>query len=363
MKKKLRLLCLSAALLPLGLLQAAPVLTLHTVAPIVAPVLDGKLDDACWQELPRVTTFYSFFATSPRPAGSKTDFQVGYADKGVYLAIRFYEPNMDKLKAAITQRGDGNLWQDDSAEIYFDPAGTAVGFRKFVINSLGTQAGTFQLDGANVDSTWNPDGWQVAVSKDATGWYAELFFPYSVLGRTPKPGDLWRFAICRFAYTGRGLFATSAPGAKFFNPGAFGWLYFAAGKLSDPAALGNELKARIEGDWILPAGEKAIAKEGNAVKLVNLAEPVVKGRKEAEATLAECRKQTPPGGDTTKLDEAAVKIAALPAAVTDPAEFGSAMLQLAALKQQLEDYLYALRRDELIRANAPKPLAVPVKKP
>ena len=362
MKTKLLLLCLSATLLPLGRLQAAPVLTLHTAAPIAAPVLDGKLDDACWQELPRVTTFYSFFASSPTPAGSKTDFQIGYADKGIYLAIRFYEPNMDKLKAAITQRGDGNLWTDDSAEIYFDPAGTAVGFRKFIINSLGTQAGLFQLDGANVDSTWNPDGWEVAVSKDAAGWYAELFFPYSVLGRAPKPGDLWRFALCRFAYTGKGLFGTSAPGAKFFNPGAFGWLYFAADKQSDPAALGNELKTRIEGDWILPAGEKAISKEGNAVKLVNLADPVVKGRKEAEATLAECRKQTSPEGDAAKLDEAAAKITALPATVTDPAEFGSAMLQLTTLKQQLEDYLYALRRDELIRANAPKPLPVPAKK-
>ena len=359
----LLLLCLSAALLPLGRLQAAQVLTLHTAAPITAPVLDGKLDDPCWQELPRVTTFYNFLSTTPTPAGSKTDFQIGYGEKGIYLAIRFHEPNMDKLKAAITQRGDGNLWQDDCAEIYIDSAGTAVGFRKFIINSLGTQAGLFQLDGANVDPTWNPDGWQVATSKDAAGWYAELFFPYSVLGRTPKPGDLWRFAICRFAYTGKGLFATSAPGAKFFNPGAFGWLYFAAGKPSDPLALGNELKSRIGGDWILPAGEKAISKEGDTVRIVSLAEPVVQGQKQAEATLAECRKQTPAGIDVSKLDEAAVKIAALPTAVTDPAEFGSAMLQVKTLKQQLEDHLFVQRRDELIRQNAPAPLPTPGKKP
>jgi hypothetical protein len=355
MSTKRLVLYLVILLLPLVPLCAADVITLHTAMPMTAPVLDGKLDDACWQTLPRVTTFYNFWSTTPSPAGSKTDFQIGYADKGVYLAIRFYEPHMDKIKAAITQRGDGNLWMDDCAEIYFDSAGTAVGFRKFVINSLGTQAGCFQLDGANVDHTWNPDGWQVAVTKDDKGWYAELFFPYSVLGRTPKPGDLWRFAICRFAYTGRGLFAASAPGAKFFNPGAFGWLYFAAGQTSDPTALGNELKTRIAGDWVLPVGEKAIAKKGNAVTLVTLAAPIIAGKKEAEDALAACRKETPAGTDTAKLEEAAAKIAALPVTVTDPAEFGSTMLQLTVLKQQLEDYLYALRRDALIRANATPP--------
>jgi hypothetical protein len=351
-----------ALFLALGGAGAAPVLTLHTASPIAAPILDGKLDDACWGALPRVTTFYNFWSNEPRPAASKTDFQLGYTDKGIFVAIRFYEPNMDKLKAAITQRGDGNLWMDDCAEIYIDPAGTAVGFRKFIINSLGTQAGLLQLDGANVDGTWNPDGWLVATSKDGVGWYAELFFPYSILGRTPKAGDLWRFAICRFAYTGRGLFANSAPGARFFNPRAFGWLYFLAGTQADPLALGNELKSRIEGDWLLPAGEKAIAKEGTTVKLVTLAAPVVAGKKEVEAALAECRKLTPPGGDTVKLDELAAKIQALPVTVTDPAEFGNAMLQLAELKQQLEDFLYVLHRDELIRVNAPTPLPALLKK-
>ena len=357
-------LAILTASLGLGTISAAPVITLHTASPAgTSPVVDGKLDEACWQTLPKVTTFYSFYSTVPVPAASKTDFQLAYDDKGVYLAIRLHEPNMDKLKATITDRGSAELWMDDSAEIYFDPAATAVGFRKFVINSLGTQAGVFQLDGANVDTTWCPDGWHVATSKDDKGWYAELFFPYSVLGRTPKPGDLWRFALCRFATTGKGLYATSAPGAKFFNPGAFGWLYFLPDAQSDPQKLGDALKDRIGGDWVLPAGEKAISKEGNAVKLVSLAEPIVKGKKEAEATLAECRKQTPPEADAAPIDKIAADIQALPLSVTDPADFGNAMLQLSTLKQSLEDYLFTQRRDEILRVNAPKPLPTPVPKP
>ena len=193
--------------------------------------------------------------------------------------------------------------------------------------------------------------------------YAELFFPYSVLGRTPKPGDLWRFAICRFDYTGKGLFAVSAPGAKYSNPGAFGWLYFLSDAQTDPVKLGNSLKDRIGGDWILPAGEKAISKSGNTVSLVALADPLVSGKKEAEAALAECRKQTPAGADTAKLEELAAGIQALPASVSDPAEFGSAMLKLASLKQDLEDYLYTRRLDELVRTNAPKPLPTPTPAP
>jgi hypothetical protein len=99
------------------------------------------------------------------------------------------------------------------------------------------------------------------------------------------------------------------------------------------------------------------------VKLVSLAEPIVKGKKEAEATLAECRKQTPPEVDAAPLDKIAADIQALPLSVTDPADFGNAMLQLSTLKQSLEDYLFTQRRDEILRVNAPKPLPTPVPKP
>ena len=89
----------------------------------------------------------------------------------------------------------------------------------------------------------------------------------------------------------------------------------------------------------------------------------MKVKKEAEATLAECRKQTPPEADAAPLDKIAAGIQALPLSVTDPADFGNAMLQLSTLKQSLEDYLFTQRRDEILRVNAPKPLPTPVPKP
>ena len=357
MKRLLLFLLLPAAL------RAAEVLSLQTATPVTTPpVLDGKLDDSAWKEIPKVGTFYAFFSGVPRPAASKTDYQIGYDKTGVYLAIRFHDPQMDKIKASITTRGDGALWTDDSAEVYLDPDGAGIGFRKFMVNSLGTQSGALQLDAANVDQTWNPDGWKVATGKDAEGWTAEFFFPTSVLGRTAEPGDLWRYAITRFAYAGKGLHAASSPGAKFFNPENFGWLYFLKSAKPDALALGIEIKSRMPGDWILPLGAEAVAKQGDKIEVVKLSEPVDTGKAKAVVALAECRKLPASAEVAATLDGIVEKLAAIPEGVTDPADFANAMLDLAAVDKSIEDYAFSQKLKALVEKNAPAPLPTPAPK-
>ena len=335
---------------------AERVITVHLAAPVaVAPVLDGKLDDACWKTLPKTTTMYNFWNIDPTPAKSQSEFQIGYNAAGLYLGFRLWDDNMAKIKASSTQRGDGSLWCDDSCEVYVDPTAAAVGFRRFTFNSLATQAGTFQLDGANVDQAWNPDGWQVATSKDDKGWSAEMFLPVKDLDRMPKAGALWRFAMVRLAYSSEGLFAASAPGAKFFNPGAFGWLYFLDQAEAAPLTVGKQLAGSISGDWLLPMGASAVACKNGSVSIVPLSKPVTDGSAAVQQGLDAVRKL--PGATaeapTKELAAVAEALGKIPQTITDAAVFCKSVQDTSDLNQRLENVEYALKVAELLARNAP----------
>ena len=339
-----------------NLTAAERVVTVHLAAPVAnAPVIDGKLDEACWKTLPKTTTMYYFWSPAPSPAGSRTEFQLGYDKAGIYLGVRLWEDSMSTIKASITGRGDGNLWQDDCCETYFDPTAAAVGYRKFIFNSLSAQSGVLQMDGANVDNSWNPDGWKVATTKDDKGWTAELFYPYKDLDKIAVPGALWRFAMTRFGYSKTGSFATSAPGAKYDSPGAFGWLYFLATAEAEPLKLGRELSATISGDWLLPVGSSAIACRAGQVTVVPLADPVIAGRTQVQAGLKSVRSLPGAGDDAvvTELKAISDTLATIPTAVSDAAVFSKAVLDANNLFQRLENVAYSLKLDELLRSVAP----------
>jgi hypothetical protein len=328
-----------------------PVLTLHVVQYVEkAPVVDGKLDDPCWQTLPQVTTFYKFLVMEATPTPLKTAFQLGCDDKGVYLAIRMFEKDMSRLKATMTQRDDHNLWQDDCAEVYFDPSATAIGFRKFVVNALATKEDLYRMDPANVDPAWSPDGWQAAVSRDEQSWTIETFLPWGDLGKTARDGDLWRFAICRFSWS-TGALASSAVGAQYAHPERFGWLLFLRSQVKDVNALARELQERVPEDWLLPLQDKAIQKVGGKASVTTM--PALLGdlRKQAQNQGEECRKAV--AGDATaakSADDLAQQLSGVVVETQDPVVFQQSVAAIGGLGQQIEDLKYSFLLKQLINS-------------
>ena len=343
---------IAVALIAISALAAPPppVLTLHVVQEIQkAPVIDGKLDDACWQTVPKYTTFYSFNVMKPKPTPLKTAFQLAYDPSGVYLAISMFETNMAQLKATITQNGDQSLWEDDSDEIYFDSTAAGIGFRKFIVNALATKCTLYRMDPANIDTAWSPDGWRVATSRDDKAWYIEAFFPWSDLGRVAKDGDLWRFSICRFSWSS-GYLASSSIGASYSAPERLGWLFFRKAQNSDMNALAAQLKTRIAGDWLLPVQNQAILKAGDKLTVTTMPGLLNDLKTGAGVRLAECQKLVAADTNATKVCQ---DLAGQFAGVTpteDPVLFQQSVQTIGTIEQQLEDLKYAQMLNALIAA-------------
>ncbi|MFH1904579.1 MAG: sugar-binding protein [bacterium] len=159
-----------------------------------APVLDGNLDDTCWQEA-AVLSGFVLMGGKDLPA-NKTIAYLTYDDKNLYLAIRCYEKVLDpiyqrqhKFKANVKER-DGRVFTDDCVEIFISSS-QKQGYFKLDFNSLATQSDSFKKD-----KNWNCK-WKVAASVGKDSWIGEAIIPLSEIDLKPEMGNRFRFNICR----------------------------------------------------------------------------------------------------------------------------------------------------------------------
>jgi hypothetical protein len=207
------------------------------------PVIDGRLDELCWQRAPRSPRFADLVNGSR--AVHNTQAAVLWDDTCLYVGYWIEEPF---VQASLTER-DALIWQENDVELFV--AGQDA-YYELEINALGTiyevffvwdeayeRAGyshrpEFRRDAPGVQSFpgvgfpahprgprtgfWNLDfaGLRSAVHVDGTlndnsdrdrGWTVEFALPWRGFealaapdGRSlpPRDGDIWRMDFSRF---------------------------------------------------------------------------------------------------------------------------------------------------------------------
>lgn len=235
-----------------------------------APVIDGKLDDPCWQAADRHHAYYEYFKPNPGPGVLNTEFRMLSDAKGVYLGIVNYEERIREIRKNITDRDNPQLWTDDCAEIYFDPSADSIGYTKFMVNAIATVSDMRRIDNAVSLPEWNGNGWHAAVSINADNWTIEAFLPWADLGKAAAPGDLWMFCHIRYSFVGgkfRGV--TSSPGGNYNATGNFGYLYFAGQEQQIPLRqIAAVLGRKIVPPWTLRSGNSVISDTGQGPQII-----------------------------------------------------------------------------------------------
>lgn len=245
--------------------------------------IDGRLDEAAWAQAPVHSAYYQYFVPNPPPGKLKTEHRLLYDERGLYLAITNFDAQPEKLRRHVTDRDNSRLWTDDCAEIYIDSYGNGIGYRRFVVNALGTVGDMMRLDGAVTLDEWSGDGWFARVGIESDRWIIEAFFPWADLGKKPEAGDIWMFCHVRYAYTsGSFLGVTSSAGGNYSNTGDFGYLSFqSAGEQVSAASVGAILRERIAPPWGLVIGEQLVCDVGQGVQEVSLAVRIAHEEEEA----------------------------------------------------------------------------------
>lgn len=219
--------------------DAAPML----MAPAVTapPVFDGRLDDAVWNDAAAIDGF-EIHAVETAGDPEKTQVRLVHDDAYLYLGVRCYESNMPGLRTEATQR-DGNVFADDSVEIFLDTSHDHFNFYQLAFNAAGVQF-DMKCAGANDfgqsvygaaydrkkirDQAWTGD-WQVKTSRHADRWEAEVRIPFAVFGRA---SDLWGIHVGRNRHAGPKQTTANRAIGMFHQPARFTHLLLTGSRIS-----------------------------------------------------------------------------------------------------------------------------------
>lgn len=168
-------------------IQESVVYAIHTDTP---PIIDGKLDDSCWQLCTPVTDFFMVEPNPEAPVTQPTYVYVCYDDKKIYFGVHMIESEPDKMQCAVNQR-DGPIFRDDAFEVMIDTYYDRRNAYYFMANLLGTKLDGRIIDnGCNLDQTWDAY-WETKARMVKNGWQMEIAIPFSELSFPYKDSFTW----------------------------------------------------------------------------------------------------------------------------------------------------------------------------
>ena len=158
-----------------------------------APVLDGKLNDACWKTPPVVSAF-TLYDQPKKLAHVQTRFRVTYDDEALYVAVACNEPEMAKLKKSGPGIRDEHsaVFQEECIELFLDPFHEHANHYQVAIAIHETI-----YDGLRSDAAWDSNT-RVVTRLGSKAWFMELALPWADVGvKRVEPGMVMGFNLCR----------------------------------------------------------------------------------------------------------------------------------------------------------------------
>ncbi len=187
----------------------------------VAPLVDGRVDEAAWSEAEPASNFIQQQPDEGRPSTERTEVRVLYDGRTLYLGIICFDSEPDKI--VVTQgRRDAELQNSDSVQVVFDTFDDDQNAFLFGTNPLGIEydgqvAAEGQIGGAPPAATgafggsggatqrgqmlgfnknWDAD-WTVKSQITERGWETEMAVPLRTLRYDGGANRRWGINVMR----------------------------------------------------------------------------------------------------------------------------------------------------------------------
>ncbi len=161
-----------------------------------APVIDGHIDEPVWNTVEWQGDFTQKEPYEFAPPSQKTVFKVLYDDNNLYVAVRAFDDEPDKIERRLGRRDhfEGD-WIAVGVSSHFDHL-TGYGFS---VNAMGVKGDGIVTNDTEWDDTWNPV-YYVKTSIDDKGWVAEFKIPFNQLRFGKKENYVWGFEVMRYLF-------------------------------------------------------------------------------------------------------------------------------------------------------------------
>lgn len=159
------------------------------------PTIDGKLDDACWQQGTWASDFTAIKGDQAR-VPLQTRFKFGMDQRHLYIALEMDQPAETPLVTRVDQR-DGPVWRDDVIEMMIAPTPALGDYIHLVVNAKAAVHDAMRVQGGQLaDQSFNMT-LDVATQVKDEKWTIELALPLADLGLSASTSSQWSFNIAR----------------------------------------------------------------------------------------------------------------------------------------------------------------------
>jgi hypothetical protein len=168
--------------------------TYQTAFTKTPPVIDGIGNDEAWNLVEWTSDFIQSQPAENKQPSQQTAFKVLYDNDNIYLFVRAYDTEPDKISKIMSRRdnfnGDMIFVEVDS---HFDKQTDFL----FCASASGAKSdAAISDDGMSEDDNWNPI-WYMKTSIDDKGWCAEMKIPLSQLRFGKKDEQIWGLQVTR----------------------------------------------------------------------------------------------------------------------------------------------------------------------
>ena len=160
----------------------------------VAPVIDGRDDDAVWRSAPAITAFRVFRPVENGEPKFRTAAKVAYDAHYLYVFVRAFDPHPDSIVGLLARRDA--MTPSDLITVFIDSFHDRRTGYEFDVNPVGVKTDYAIYQDGNEDIAWNGI-WDVATRVDSLGWTAEFRIPMSQLRHKNSKSATFGFTIAR----------------------------------------------------------------------------------------------------------------------------------------------------------------------
>lgn len=168
-----------------------PTLQAHQVQSSV--VVDGRLDEAAWQQAEAISGFLQAEPEEGAPATQRTEVRVLYGPGDIYLGATLFDDEASDIQQTLGRRDEMNRadWFVVSIDAYLDRKTAYV----FGVNAAGVQFDALRTGrgggpGRGMDESWDAI-WASNTQVTEEGWGVEMRIPYSMLRFAKASTQAW----------------------------------------------------------------------------------------------------------------------------------------------------------------------------
>ncbi|MBN1341617.1 MAG: DUF4091 domain-containing protein [Phycisphaerae bacterium] len=175
------------------------------------PQIDGRLTDPLWKQAAVCAGFVTLDGKTP--AAQPTEARVYYTQDELCVGFECKQPNLPAVE--VTQR-DGEVYRDDSVEVFLDVGCAGRRYHHVVVN-----AANVVLDEINAGDKWDSNVRSDTV-RATDGWSCEIVIPLADVGLTDPANTPLGLNLCRTDAARRQPSSWAGAIGGFHQPEAFG---------------------------------------------------------------------------------------------------------------------------------------------